>query len=98
MTPADIVTLADTGANLATLTQAQIGALAGSGVDRLDATNNALSLTLAQYLALGAVTISSNDVLTIVGTAANDTILGRTNPDVINGSGGRDVLLGHGWQ
>ena len=37
MTGADIVTLADTGANIAALTAVQIGALAGNGIDKIDA-------------------------------------------------------------
>ena len=52
LTGADVVTLADTGANIAALTVAQIGALAAKGVDIIDASDNVLSLTVAQEQAL----------------------------------------------
>ena len=96
LTPADLVTIADIGANLAGLSSAEIGTLAGSGIDRLDATDNALSLTLAQYSALGTVATASTDVIAIAGTAAGETIRGRADADVIKGVGGNDTLLGLG--
>jgi hypothetical protein len=71
LTAADVVTLADTGANLASLSAAQFAALAGNGIDRIDATDNALSLSVAQYLALGTVTLTVADVVTLADTGPN---------------------------
>ncbi len=44
---ASTVTIADTGANIAALTSVQIGALAGHGIDQLNASDNVLTLTAA---------------------------------------------------
>lgn len=71
LTSSDTVTLVDTGTTLSALTASQIAALAAAGVDQLDASNNVLSLTLAQYEALGSVTVAANDVLTLSGTGAS---------------------------
>jgi Ca2+-binding RTX toxin-like protein len=65
LTLTDIVTLADLGPTLATLTPLQIGALAGKGIDVIDASDNALSLTVAQYLALGTVNLTGGDTVTL---------------------------------
>ncbi len=65
LTAGDVVTLRDTAANLAALTPAEIGALAGAGFDRIDATDDRLSLTLAQLGALGGVALASNDLVSI---------------------------------
>lgn len=66
----DVVTLRDTGAALASLSVAQFAALAAKGIDKLDATDNALTLSLAQVQALGAVTLTSGDAVTASGTGA----------------------------
>ena len=71
LTAADTVTLADTGANIAALSAAQISAFAGLNIDTIDSTTNALSLTVAQYQALGGVTLTAADVVTLTDTAAN---------------------------
>ncbi|WP_218037701.1 hypothetical protein, partial [Reyranella soli] len=71
LTAADVVTLADTGVNLATLSAAQFGALAGKGIDSIDATDNVLSLNLARYNVLGAVLLTATDVVTLADTGAN---------------------------
>ncbi len=71
LTSSDTVTLTGTGTALSALTPSDIAALAAAGVDQLDATNNVLSLTLAQYQALGSVTVAANDVLTLSGTGAS---------------------------
>src|SRR5262249_30818116 len=65
LTAADVVTLADMGTNLASLSAAMIAALAGKAVDRLDATDNVLSLTLSQYQALGTVALTAADTVTL---------------------------------
>ncbi|WP_022675590.1 hypothetical protein [Novosphingobium sp. B-7] len=71
LTSSDTVTLTGTGTALSALAPSDIAALADAGVDQLDATNNVLSLTLAQYQALGSVTVAANDVLTLSGTGAS---------------------------
>ncbi|MFT2543370.1 hypothetical protein ACMWP9_35865, partial [Escherichia coli] len=55
------VVLSDTGANIAALTSSQFAALAGNNVASIVTTNHALSLTVAQYQALGAVALSGAD-------------------------------------
>jgi cytochrome c2 len=78
------VTLADTGAHIAALTAAEFAALAGHGIDRIDASDNALGLTVAQYQALGGVTLADNDVVTFTDVGATlmeakgSTLLTRT--------------------
>ena len=54
------VTLADTAANLLTLTPAQFGALAGNHVDMIDASDDALSLTVAEWRTLADVALISD--------------------------------------
>ena len=71
LTAGDTVTLADTGANIAALTATQIGQLAGKGIDVIDASNNVLTLSVAQYQALGAVTLTGGDTVTLLDTGAN---------------------------
>src|SRR5213078_4676678 len=71
LTPAGLATLGDSGANLAALSTVSIGALAGKGVDRIDATDNALSLSVAQALALGMVGLTAADVVTLADTGAH---------------------------
>ena len=68
--PASSVQVYDTGANIALLTNVQIGQLAGRGVDRLNANNDTLSLSFAQYSALGGVILTGADVVTVTGTSA----------------------------
>ncbi len=91
----DNVTLSDTGANIALLSATQLGQLAGDNVDQIDATDNALSFSLAQYSAIG-VTIATNDALTVTGTSAADTISGHAGIDTLNGLGRADTLNGLG--
>ena len=62
----DNVTLADSGAVLASLSAAQVAALAAKGIDILDATDDGLVLSLAQYGSLGTVTLSPGDSVTLV--------------------------------
>ncbi|WP_218037674.1 M10 family metallopeptidase C-terminal domain-containing protein, partial [Reyranella soli] len=97
LTAADTVTLADTGATLAGLTAAQITALTGIGIDRIDATDDALTLSRAQFVALGNVTATLDDALTVVGTAADDNFVFTTqtftNNDSLVGSAGTNDTL-----
>jgi Ca2+-binding RTX toxin-like protein len=71
LTMSDTVTLSDTGAALGALSVAQISALAGKGVDVVDASNNALSLSLAQFNALGTVRLMAADAVTLADTGAS---------------------------
>jgi hypothetical protein len=73
----DLVTLADSGANIAALSAADLATLGSMGVDALDATDNALSLTVEQAQALGSVTLAAADVVTLADTGAN---LAALNP------------------
>jgi Ca2+-binding RTX toxin-like protein len=62
---ADTVTLLDTGANIATLTAVEVGAMAAKGIDLIDATDNVQTLTVAQATALGAVKLAAGDLVTL---------------------------------
>jgi Ca2+-binding RTX toxin-like protein len=92
LTASDAVTLSDTGAVLGALSAAQITALAGKGVDVIDARDNALSLSLAQFNALGTVALTAADAVTLADTgaslvglsAAQMTVLGGRGVDVYN--------------
>ncbi|CAN5532394.1 hypothetical protein BH10PSE6_BH10PSE6_30280 [soil metagenome] len=61
----DSVTLADRSDRIAALSAAELALLGPAGVDRVDATNDTLSLTLAQYRALGNVQLSPQDSVVI---------------------------------
>src|SRR4051794_12537490 len=66
------VTLADLGTNIAGLSANQMAALAGAGIDEIDASNDVLGLTAAQAKALaGTIALTAGDVVTIVDTGAN---------------------------
>ena len=71
LTGSNTVNLVDTGTNIAALTSTQIGDLAGDFIDNINATNDALNLTVAQYTALGAVTLTAGDTNTLVDTGTN---------------------------
>ena len=88
----DLVTIADTGRHLAGLSAAEVAGLAGKGVSTLDANNGALTLSLAQYRALGSVAVSPSDVLTIKGTPQGDVIRASDGRDRIDGGGGNDTI------
>jgi hypothetical protein len=82
----DKVVLADTGANLATVLGSD---LAGNGVDVLDATDDALSITLAQFGALGSVTLTKADTVAVVdGDFSTLTSFGIQQL----GNGGIDII------
>lgn len=95
LTADDAIRLTDVGSTLSGLSAGQIAGLAARGVDTLDATDNAVSLSLAQYQSLGAVQISAEDRVTINGTSASERIDGRANNEYIKGFGGNDRLNGN---
>ena len=45
-------------------------ALTGKSVDRIDATDDTLSLTVAQYKALGTVALTANDAVTLADSGS----------------------------
>jgi len=79
LTAADVVTLAATGSVLAGLSTAALAALAGKGIDRLDASDNVLTLDVAHYLALGPVVCATGDVVVLADTGANLATLSAAN-------------------
>ncbi|WP_149536959.1 calcium-binding protein [Siccirubricoccus phaeus] len=74
----DSVTLADLGTHFAALTAAQVAGLAAAGVDRIDATDNRLRLTLEQLASLGSVALSGDDLLTLADSGASIAGLSST--------------------
>ena len=66
-----LVTVADTGANLAALTSGQIGALAGESVEVPAASYNTLVLTRAQYQAPGTMTVTAGGNTVLADTVGN---------------------------
>ncbi|MDB5317407.1 MAG: hypothetical protein JWO24_3251, partial [Rhodospirillales bacterium] len=103
---ADALVLADNGEALAALTTTQISALTALGVDRIDATDDQLSLSIAQLNALGRIPLAAADLVTLEDSAANahnrdlrifgnvDTVVLDDSPGAqrITGSSGNDVL------
>ncbi|MCW5736440.1 MAG: hypothetical protein KIS73_20095, partial [Enhydrobacter sp.] len=63
------VTLADTGSTLAALNANTLAGLAAKGIDILDSTTDALTLTPAKFSAL-SVSLTGADTVTIKGTTA----------------------------
>lgn len=72
-------TLKDTGANLATLTTDELASLASLSVNHIDASDNTLTLTVAQYAALEPflhggthqTDLTGGDFVTLADTGAN---------------------------
>ncbi len=65
LTTSDVVTLSETGTAIGTMSVADIAGLAGKCIDRIDATDDVLSLTVAKYLGLGTVALTAADMVTI---------------------------------
>jgi Ca2+-binding RTX toxin-like protein len=94
LTAADLVVLADRGAELGTGTLTQISTLDDRNVDRIDVTDNVVPFSLAQYRALGAIQFSPEDTYKVSGTKASETINGRASNDKIKALGGNDRVWG----
>jgi len=92
----DTVSLADTGAAIAALTSTQIGALDNAFIDTIDASDNVLSLSVAQYNSRGTTGVATGDALTVTGNGSNNTIEGHEGASTLLGGGGNDVLRGNG--
>ena len=94
LTAADAVTLADSGAIIAAISAANISTLATKGLDFINATDDVLSLTVAQYSALGTIALTAGDAVTLADTGANIAALSSgaigglaaANVDTINSS------------
>lgn len=85
LVPADVITVADTGANIAGLSAAQLGS---AKIDTIDATDNAITLTVAKELAADAKLVVG-DAITVADTGANIAAmtvpqLGSTKIDTID--------------
>ncbi|RDI51487.1 calcium-binding protein [Microvirga subterranea] len=91
----DAVRLTDGGFTLASLSAGEIAGLTARGVDILDASDNAVTLSLSQYQSLGALQIAAEDRVTINGTSVSERIDGRANNEYIKGFGGNDRLNGN---
>ena len=87
LTAGDTVKIADTGANIASFTTTQISGLAAANIDSLDASDNALTLTKAQYDVLGAVGLTGADVVTMTATSTQIAALTTTQIAAINTKG-----------
>lgn len=88
LTAADVVTLADTGANLATV--AGLNAAAFANVDFVDAIDNALTLSLVNLNAVTNAKLTAADVVTLADSGANLAAIaaaayaGFTNVDIVD--------------
>lgn len=91
-------TIADTGAAIAAMTGVQIGQLASKGFSSIDVTDNAVTLSFQQALALGPTVFSAEDVVTVVANsfqfaaldAAQIAALAASGVDVLDSS--NDVI------
>ncbi len=100
LTATDAVTLADTGGNLAALTPAAFAQLAARGIDRIDATDGLLSLSVAELQALGPVALTAADQVVLLDTSARIqaltpdqiTQMAAKGVDVIDASNGKLAL------
>jgi hypothetical protein len=90
----DTVTLADTGKRIGTMSLADIKHLTTTGIDIIDASDNAFTLTTARYEALGKIKIAANDTLSVVGDGGADKITAAGGTTLLYGKGGADVLYG----
>ncbi len=87
LTAADAVTLADAGGAIGGLSASQIAALGGKGVDAIDASDNVLNLSLAQFNALGAVNLTAADTVTLTDAGGSISGLSAAQLAVLGGKG-----------
>ncbi|MGO4704237.1 beta strand repeat-containing protein [Microvirga sp. 2MCAF38] len=83
----DAVTVSGAGAALAGLSATQLAALSAKGVDALDATDNKLSLSVAQLAALGNLAFTAGDSVTLSDTGANLAALTAPQIGALAGKG-----------
>ncbi|MBR0656939.1 beta strand repeat-containing protein [Plastoroseomonas arctica] len=96
LTAGDAVTLRDTASNLAALTPAEIAVLAGAGFDRIDATDDRLSLTLAQVASLGGVVLATDDLASITDVPGTLAALTPTEIAAVLAAGIDGIEASHG--
>ncbi|MCV3769094.1 beta strand repeat-containing protein, partial [Rhizobium sp. TRM95796] len=91
----DVVTIGDTGANLAGLDSASIADLATLGVTTLDASDNAVALSLAQLSALktAGIGLTPSDVVSLTISAADLSNLGSDDATLIADFGVDTIAL-----
>ncbi|MCB5176769.1 hypothetical protein [Microvirga lenta] len=94
LSAADSLVLADAGAQISGLTPAQIAEFAAKGVDALDASDNAITLSIAQFAAMGAFQFAAGDRIKVNGTSKGDKITGRASDEILVGLSGNDRLKG----
>jgi hypothetical protein len=91
LTQADTVTLSDTGANIAGMTDQQLAGLSAAGVDKIVTTDHQIALGLDQWNAL-SVGVDAATTITVNGTSGNDTFVGGNNNFHLVGGGGADTF------
>jgi Ca2+-binding RTX toxin-like protein len=94
LSPGDAVFLTDSGTTIASLASSDPSALAARGIVGFNATDNVISVSVAQYATLGAFQFAADDTFKVNGTSASETINGRSSSDHIKGFGGNDGLNG----
>jgi Ca2+-binding RTX toxin-like protein len=99
LAPADTIALADSGVNISGLTEDQIFSLARTGIDTIDATDDQLRMTLAQFRSLGGVALTAADLVSIGDSAMNVqnidlSLLGGIDFVVIGESPGGQNIFG----
>ncbi len=90
LTAEDAITIFDTGANLNGLSPDQIAAFAASGGDAIDASDDALSIDIAQLIALGSGNIALNQV-DVVTLAEFSVVLNGPDPAAVAALAGQGV-------
>ncbi|MEO8094962.1 MAG: galactose oxidase-like domain-containing protein, partial [Pseudolysinimonas sp.] len=88
----DVVTVADAGVNFPVMTAADIAGLAAKGVDRFDATDDVLTLSVRKYEALGAIALTAADTVTL---ADNNSFLGGLSLAEVAGLAAKGVDVIH---
>ena len=75
---AGVVTISDTGGNIDGISVGQITALVAAGVDAIDVSGDGLlTLSKAQYDALGAIALTADDTVTVMMNAGEFAALGN---------------------
>jgi hypothetical protein len=97
--PATIAIPADTGATIDALSTVQIDAMAAAGLDVLDATDDAVTLNVAQFtqLVTDNIALAADDTVTISDTASNlaglsFSPLAAANVDLLDSTGAYTTL------
>ncbi|MBJ6127787.1 calcium-binding protein [Microvirga sp. BT325] len=89
----DILSVKETGSALSSLSVQQIEALKSKGADVLDASDDALSLTYAQYKAAAGMTFAASDAVTVSLSAAEARALTNTQAAEAKAKGVDNLIL-----